>query len=69
MLFAPMGMLFIMKTLEEGCYIAMKACNGIIIYCMPALSLHIESTDSMRLYDKVMQTAEALYSVNCGKLN
>jgi len=36
---------------------------------MPALSLHIESTDSMRLYDKVMQTAEALYSVNCGKLN
>ena len=44
-----MGVLFIMKTLEDEQYIVIKAYKltvlRIIIYCMS--SLHIESTNSM----------------------
>ena len=56
--FAPLGMLFLMKTLEDEWYIVIKAYNFtiyeilrnlfcVLIYCMSTLSLHMESTDSM----------------------
>ena len=65
--FVPLGVLFIMKTPEDEQSIVIKANKPlpllrfgeifcIIIYCMSALSLHTESTDS------IIQTITLLYS-------
>jgi len=55
---APLGILLVMKTLEDEWYIVTEACKFyrfwdfkkifcIIIYCVSELPLHTESTDSM----------------------
>jgi len=52
------GVLFITKTLKDEWYVVINAYKftvfeilrdflGIVIYCVSALSLHIESTDSI----------------------
>ena len=50
----PLGILLVMKTLKEEWYAAIKAYKLTIfeilrdfIYCVSALSLHIESIDSV----------------------
>ena len=53
----PVGMLFIMKTFEDEWYVVIKAHKFMVfeilrdflyyhIYCVSALSLHLESTNS-----------------------
>jgi len=54
MFFVPLGVLLVMKALEDEWYIVIKPVFEILrdffcisIYCVSTLSLHIESIDSM----------------------
>ena len=71
--FAPLGVLFIMKTLEDEQYVGIKYKFRIfeilrvcfVIYCVSVLSLHIESINSViRATVHLCSFAESMYRLD-----